>query len=132
MQCLIDHDVDVRSEWVVKITGVVRPRPDGTVNPDLATGGIEIGEADVEVLSQAKPPPFPVDDRADAVDETIRLRHRYVDLRRERMQANLRLRSKVNASIRTAMDDAGFVEIETPMLTASTPEGARDFVVPSR
>lgn len=132
VQCVIDHDVDVRSEWVVKITGVVRPRPDGTVNPDLATGEIEIGEAEVEVLSQAKPPPFPVDDRADAVDETIRLRHRYVDLRRERMQANLRLRSKVNASIRTAMDDAGFVEIETPMLTASTPEGARDFVVPSR
>ncbi|MEZ5381039.1 MAG: aspartate--tRNA ligase [Microthrixaceae bacterium] len=132
VQCVIDHDVDVRSEWVVKITGVVRPRPDGTVNPDLATGEIEIGDADVEVLSVAKAPPFPIDDRADAVDETLRLRHRYLDLRRERMQANLRLRSRVNASIRAAMDAEGFVEVETPMLIASTPEGARDFVVPSR
>ena len=132
VQCVIDHDVDVRSEWVVKITGVVRPRPEGTVNADLATGEVEIGEAEVEVLSAAKPPPFPVDERADAVDETIRLRHRYVDLRREKMQSNLRMRARVNSSIRTAMEHEGFVEIETPMLIASTPEGARDFVVPSR
>ena len=132
IQCVVDHDVDVRSEWVVKITGVVRPRPEGTVNADLDTGEVEIGEAEVEVLSAAKPPPFPVDDRADAVDETIRLRHRYVDLRREKMQSNLRMRARVNSSIRTAMEDEGFVEIETPMLIASTPEGARDFVVPSR
>ncbi len=132
IQCVIDHDIDVRSEWVVKITGVVRPRPEGTVNADLATGEVEIGEAEVEVLSAAKPPPFPVDARADGVDETIRLRHRYVDLRREKMQSNLRLRARVNSSIRAAMEGEGFVEIETPMLIASTPEGARDFVVPSR
>jgi aspartyl-tRNA synthetase len=131
VQCVIDGSVDVRNEWVVRVTGVVRTRPEGTANPALATGEVELGECTVEVLNRAEPPPFPVDDRIDA-DEVVRLRHRYVDLRRERMQRNLRARAQVNAAIRDSMERQGFVEVETPMLIASTPEGARDFVVPSR
>ena len=132
VQCVIDEAVDVRSEWVVRITGTVRRRPEGTANPRLATGEVEVGECEVEVLSQAAPPPFPVDERSDDVDETLRLRYRYVDLRRDRLQRNLRARATANAAIRHAMEAQGFTEIETPMLVASTPEGARDFVVPSR
>jgi aspartyl-tRNA synthetase len=130
-QCVVDGSVDVRNEWVVRITGVVRARPDGTANPALATGEVELGECEVEVLSRAEPPPFPVDGRVDT-DETIRIRHRYVDLRGERMQRNLRARAVTNSAIRRSMEEQGFVEVETPMLIASTPEGARDFVVPSR
>ncbi len=132
LQCVVDGAHDLRSEYVVRITGVVRPRPEGTVNESLATGEIEVGDCAVEVLSVAEPPPFPLDDRAAEVDETVRLRHRYVDLRREAMQRNLRTRAKINGALRRAMDAQGFVEVETPMLIASTPEGARDFVVPSR
>ena len=132
LQCVVDGAHDIRSEYVLAITGTVRPRPEGTVNEALATGEVELGECSVEVLSVAEPPPFPLDDRAAEVDETVRLRHRYVDLRRDDMQRNLRTRAAVNRAIRAAMDDQGFVEVETPMLIASTPEGARDFVVPSR
>lgn len=121
----------VRAEWVLRVEGTVRPRPDGTVNADLPTGEIEVGATAVEVLNEAEPPPFPLDDRAD-VDEVLRLRHRYLDLRRPPMQRNLRVRAEVNHSLRTVMRDRDFVEVETPMLIASTPEGARDFVVPSR
>ncbi|MEO7429436.1 MAG: amino acid--tRNA ligase-related protein, partial [Acidimicrobiales bacterium] len=132
VQCVVDGAADLRSEFVVRITGTVRPRPDGTVNDALATGQIEVGDCHVEILSAAEPPPFPIDDRADGVDETIRLRYRYLDLRRERMQRNLRIRSTVNAAIRAAMARQDFVEVETPMLMPSTPEGAREFLVPSR
>lgn len=132
VQCVIDNTVDVRSEYVVKITGVVRPRPDGTVNANLSTGAVEIGECVVEVLRSAEPPPFPVDARADDVDESVRLQYRYIDIRRERMQKNLRTRAKVNSAVRAAMELQGFVEVETPMLVPSTPEGAREFLVPSR
>ena len=132
LQCVVDGAHDLRSEYVLRITGTVRPRPEGTVNPALATGEVELGDCTVEILSAAEPPPFPLDDRAAEVDETVRLRHRYVDLRRDAMQRNLRTRATVNAALRRAMDDQGFVEVETPMLIASTPEGARDFVVPSR
>ena len=132
VQCVIDNAVDVRSEYVVKITGVVRPRPEGTVNVNLSTGEVEIGECVVEVLRSAEPPPFPVDARADDVDENVRLQYRYIDIRRERMQKNLRTRAKVNSAVRTAMESQGFVEVETPMLVPSTPEGAREFLVPSR
>jgi aspartyl-tRNA synthetase len=131
VQCVVDEALDVRNEWVVRITGTVRTRPEGTVNPALATGEVEVGDCEIEVLSRAEPPPFPLDDRVGA-DETIRLRHRYVDLRRDRMQRNLRARATANSAIRRAMESQGFVEVETPMLIASTPEGARDFVVPSR
>ena len=92
VQCVIPGTVDVRSEFVVRVEGVVRPRPDGTVNPDIPTGAIELGDCTVTVLNPAEPPPFPVADRVE-VDEVTRLRHRYVDLRRPRMQANLRTRA---------------------------------------
>ncbi|HWE70773.1 MAG TPA: aspartate--tRNA ligase, partial [Acidimicrobiales bacterium] len=111
--------------------GVVRPRPEGTVNPDIPTGEVEIGDCTVEVLAVAEPPPFVVEDRVE-VDEVTRLKYRYVDLRRPKMQAGLRLRARINAALRAAMDDQGFAEIETPLLWAPTPEGAREFVVPSR
>jgi aspartyl-tRNA synthetase len=132
VQCVINDDVDVRSEYVLRITGVVRDRPEGTVNEHLPTGRIELGECQVEVLRKADPPPFPIDARADDVDENIRLQHRYLDLRRERMQKNLRVRAAINAAVRTGMERQGFVEVETPMLVPSTPEGAREFLVPSR
>ncbi len=131
VQCVVDEKLDLRSEYVAAITGVVRARMEGKINESLDTGEIEIGDSVVEVLSAAEPPPFPMHERTD-VDETVRLRHRYVDLRKPRMQRNLRVRARVNSALRAAMERQGFVEIETPMLIASTPEGARDFVVPSR
>lgn len=132
VQCVVDDKIDVRSEWVVQITGTVRPRPEGTVNTNLATGAIEIADCSIVVLNQAEPPPFPIDARADDVDENVRLKYRYLDIRRERMQRNLRVRSSVNSAIRRAMEEQGFVEVETPFLMPSTPEGAREFLVPSR
>lgn len=132
IQCVVDGSHDLRSEWVVQVTGTVSDRPEGTVNPNLATGEVELSDCTVEVLSKAEPPPFPLDERGPETDEMLRLKHRYVDLRRDRMQRNLRARAKINLAIRKAMDAQGFVEVETPMLIASTPEGARDFMVPSR
>jgi aspartyl-tRNA synthetase len=131
VQCVVDGAHDLRSEYVVCVRGTARIRPDGTANPSLATGEVEVGDCTVEILSVAEPPPFPIHDRVDA-DEVLRLRHRYVDLRRPSMQRNLRLRAAVMGAIRRSMEDQGFVEVETPALIASTPEGARDFVVPSR
>jgi aspartyl-tRNA synthetase len=131
VQCVVDHAHDLRSEYVLRISGTVAARPDGTVNPKLPTGEVEVRDCEVEILSAAEPPPFQVTDRIEA-DETVRLKHRYVDLRRDRMQRNLRLRAKVNSAIRRSMEDQGFVEVETPLLMVSTPEGSRDFVVPSR
>jgi len=132
MQCVVDNDVDVRSEYVIRVTGVVRARPEGTVNTSLTTGMVEIGDCVVEILNSAEPPPFPVDARADDVDEMIRLKYRYLDIRRERMQKNLRVRAQINSAIRKEMETNGFVEVETPFLMPSTPEGAREFLVPSR
>ena len=131
VQLVIDGAHDLRSEYVLQVTGTVRERPADTANDGLATGAVEVDATDVTVLSTAEPPPFPLDDRID-VDEVLRLRHRYVDLRRPRMQRNLEVRARVNSAIRQAMEEQGFIEVETPMLIASTPEGARDFVVPSR
>ncbi|MDA8367412.1 MAG: aspartate--tRNA ligase, partial [Actinomycetota bacterium] len=131
VQCVVPGTVDVRSEYVVAVSGTVRHRPEGTTNPDLATGEVELGDCEVEVLSVAEPPPFAVDDRVDA-DEAVRLRYRYVDLRRPRMQRNLRLRATVLGALRASMDAQGFCEVETPLLWAPTPEGAREFAVPSR
>jgi aspartyl-tRNA synthetase len=131
VQCVVDHAHDLRPEYVLRITGTVSQRPAGMENPGISTGEIELKDCDVEVLSTAEPPPFPVTDRTEA-DETIRLKHRYVDLRRPRMQRNLRLRAKVNSAIRRSFEEQGFVEVETPLLMVSTPEGSRDFVVPSR
>ena len=131
VQLVIDGAHDLRSEFVLQVTGTVRRRPADTANDSLPTGAVEIDVSGVTVLSTSEPLPFPLDDRTD-VDEVIRLRHRYLDLRRSRLQRNLEVRARVNSAVRGAMEEQGFVEVETPMLIASTPEGARDFVVPSR
>ncbi|KDA44681.1 aspartate--tRNA ligase [Frankia sp. B2] len=132
IQAVVDGSVDVRTEYVLRITGTVAVRPEGTANPALATGEVELRDCEVQVLSVATPPPFPLDDRADSVDEATRLAYRYLDLRRDRMQRNLRIRSAVLAAMRSALAPLDFVEVETPLLMPSTPEGAREFIVPSR
>ncbi len=134
LQCVVDGAADLRREYVIRITGVVTARSTETINSELATGEVELKNCVVEVLNIAEPPVFPIADREGGphVDENLRLKHRYLDLRRERMQKNLKLRSNVNQAIRNSMDAQGFTEIETPMLMPSTPEGAREFVVPSR
>lgn len=120
----------VRNEFVLKITGRVRNRPEGTVNPDMPTGEVEVLGHSIEILNKALTPPFQLDD--EHVHDDIRLRYRYVDLRRPVMQKNIRLRSRVSRMMHSFLDENGFLEIETPMLTKATPEGARDYLVPSR
>ncbi|MCU1502806.1 MAG: aspS, partial [Ilumatobacteraceae bacterium] len=131
-QAVVDNSVDVRAEYVVRVTGTVALRPADNVNDKLPTGAIELQGCTVEVLNVAEPPPFPINERADQVSENTRLQYRYLDIRRERMQRNLRIRAAVNSAIRGAMEAQGFAEVETPMLVPSTPEGAREFIVPSR
>ncbi|MFM1965901.1 MAG: hypothetical protein RL134_1626, partial [Actinomycetota bacterium] len=121
----------LRDEYCLRVVGRVRRRPEGNENPDIPTGSLEVEASEVEVLSPAAPLPFPVDDRA-TVGEEARLRYRYLDLRRPSVGDNLRMRSKLNQIARDVLLDRDFVEIETPTLTASTPEGARDFLVPAR
>jgi len=120
----------VRNEFVLKIVGKVRRRPAGTENPNMASGEVEVLCHDIEVLNVAATPPFPLDD--DNLSENVRLTHRVIDLRRPQMQKNLMLRYKTARAFRRFLDDHGFIDIETPMLTKSTPEGARDYLVPSR
>jgi aspartyl-tRNA synthetase len=120
----------VRSEYVLQVRGRIRRRPEGTANPELPTGEIEVLAAQLEILSVAETPPFHLDD--DTVSEEHRLRYRYIDLRRPEMLARIRLRSQVTRELRRFLDDNGFLDIETPMLTRATPEGARDYLVPSR
>ena len=120
----------VRGEYVLRVTGKVRRRPAGTVNPELRSGEIELLAHEVEILNPAAPPPFQLDD--DNLSEITRLTHRVIDLRREPMQRNMRLRYRVAMAVREYLDAQGFIDIETPMLTRSTPEGARDYLVPSR
>lgn len=132
-----DEDVahELRSEFVIQVTGEVSQRPEGNANPNLATGDIEVIASDVVVLNAAAPLPFQVSEHAEdggQVGEEARLKHRYLDLRRKEPAHALRLRAKVNQAARRVLDDQGFVEIETPTLTRSTPEGARDFLVPAR
>jgi aspartyl-tRNA synthetase len=122
---------DARAEWVLQITGTVRRRPEGAENPHLVTGEIEVAATKVVVLNPAKPIPFIINKDEDT-DESIRLKYRYLDLRRERMQNNMILRHKVTRFIREYLSDLDFLEIETPMMFKTTPEGARDFLVPSR
>ncbi|MEX0825183.1 MAG: aspartate--tRNA ligase [Acidimicrobiia bacterium] len=140
VQVVIDPDADdataavadsLRAEYCISVTGLVRARPDGTANNDLPTGDVEVAAALVEVLSPSDPLPFQIDDRSE-VDETRRLEFRYLDLRRPRMAANLVARSKAIHAMRSTMAAQGFLEVETPTLVKSTPEGARDFLVPSR
>jgi aspartyl-tRNA synthetase len=120
-----------RAEWVLRVSGELRERPAGTVNPNLPTGEVEVAAAEIAVVSMSDTPPFPVEDRVE-VDEALRLRYRYLDLRRPEMAGVLRTRHRAFTSIREFFDARGFVDVETPMLTKSTPEGARDFLVPSR
>ena len=131
---LFDQAAALRSECVVTVTGKVRHRPEGTNNSKIPTGEIEIGVASLEVLNMAEVLPFPVDDpeAASKVNEELRLKYRYLDLRRHEMLRNLRLRSKVATAARVFFDEQGFLEVETPTLFKSTPEGAREFLVPSR
>ncbi|MBZ0106904.1 MAG: aspartate--tRNA ligase [Sulfuricella denitrificans] len=120
----------IRNEFVLKVTGRVNPRPEGTVNPNLPTGEIEVIADSIEILNASATPPFQLDD--DNLSENVRLTHRYIDLRRPAMQENMKLRYRVSKTLRDYLDQHGFMEIETPMLTRSTPEGARDYLVPSR
>jgi aspartyl-tRNA synthetase len=122
----------VRGEYVVKVTGTVRPRPEGTANVNLPTGEIEVLARSVEILNASKPQPMPLDDDGYRTDESLRLKYRYLDLRRQRMQKNIMLRHRTVKFIRDYLDAQGFIEIETPVMIKSTPEGARDYVVPSR
>ena len=122
---------DMRNEFVVSITGCVRLRTEDTINRNIPTGEIEVEASSLEILNSAKTPPFYIQDGVD-VDENVRLRYRYLDLRRPEMQKNLILRHKVTKLMRDFLDNRSFIEIETPMLTKSTPEGARDYLVPSR
>ena len=131
IQCVVDGASDLRSEHVLRVTGKVRPRKEGTENAAISTGEVELGDCEVEILSVAEPPPFSLDARSQT-DEAVRLRYRYLDLRTARMQHNLRLRAQVNSALRRAMEHQGFVEVETPMLWTPTPEGAREFAIPSR
>ena len=120
----------LRNEFCIQITGLVRPRPQGTANPNLKSGEIEILCHSIVVLNPSVTPPFQLDD--DNLSETTRLTHRVLDLRRPMMQKNLMLRYRVAMEVRRYLDAEGFVDVETPMLTKSTPEGARDYLVPSR
>ena len=122
---------DLRNEYCIQVTGEVEPRPEGNANPDLPTGEVEVVAAELEVLSPSAPTPFQIDERVSVGEET-RLKYRYLDLRRPGPAAAIRLRSEVNRVARTLLAERGFVEIETPTLTRSTPEGARDFLVPAR
>jgi aspartyl-tRNA synthetase len=121
----------VRNEFVIAARGVVSPRPEGTVNPKMKTGEVEVEVRELRILNNAQTPPFMIDEFSE-VAENIRLKHRYLDLRRPTLQRNLLLRHQVSKTVRRYLDDQGFVEIETPVLTKSTPEGARDYLVPSR
>ena len=137
-QIVIDPDTaeafkiaeSIRNEYVLKITCKVRMRPEGTVNKNLPTGEVEMLASEVEILNASLTPPFMLDD--DSITESIRLENRFVDLRREQMQKNMRLRYDISKNIRNYLDKENFIEIETPILTRSTPEGARDYLVPSR
>jgi aspartyl-tRNA synthetase len=131
---VFDLASSLRNESVIRVTGKVRKRPDGTDNPKIETGQIEIVAAELEVLNQADPLPFQIDDPDNAakVNEEMRLRYRYLDLRRPEMARNIRLRHKLAAATRRYFDENGFIEVETPMLFKSTPEGAREFIVPCR
>lgn len=123
---------DVRNEWVIQVRGLVHQRPAGMVNPNLPTGEIEVEVTGIEILNPAKNPPFYINKEEENLDEALRMRYRYLDLRRERMQHNIILRHEVIRFIRNYLAERGFMEIETPFLFKTTPEGARDYLVPSR
>lgn len=125
-------DMKVGDEDVIKISGIAKKRPEKMINPNIPSGDVEIEIKKLEIISSAKPLPFPINSPGYDIDEDIRLKYRYLDLRRQRMSGNMRLRFQVEMFLRNFLADEGFVEIETPVLTKTTPEGARDFIVPSR
>ncbi len=122
----------VRPEWVVSIKGIVKERPKGMVNPDIATGTIEIEAQELAVINEAQTPPFSLDTDGYEIGEERRLQYRYLDLRRPRMQKNIWVRNAVASYMRQYLSEQDFIEIDTPILTKTTPEGARDFLIPSR
>jgi len=138
LQVVFDPDTEatfavaerVRNEFVLQVKGRVRHRPEGTVNPDMPTGAVEVLGLELNVLNAAETPPFQLEDKD--INEEMRLRYRYIDLRRPEMQEKIRLRARITHAMRTYLDDHGFIDVETPILTRSTPEGARDYLVPSR
>jgi len=129
---VIEKAKEIRPEWVLKITGLVNKRPEKNVNPNVLNGDIELEITNIEILNKSETPPFPIDTDTREVDEDLRLKYRYLDLRSERMQKNVRMRDKVISFFRDYMHENNFVEIETPILMRGTPEGAREYVVPSR
>lgn len=129
--CYADAE-HLRSEWVIKVRGEVRVRPKGMENPELPTGSFEVGVKMLEVLNESESPPFPLDGDGYDIDESIRLKYRYLDLRRDRLTRNMHIRHEAARFVREFLYEKGFLEIETPLLTKSTPEGSRDFIVPSR
>jgi len=129
---VLDTAKNIKPEWVVEIIGTINKRPQGTINPDLSTGEVELVAEEIKVLSEAKTLPFSIHDDGYQINEEKRLKHRYLDLRRERLKRNLKMRQEVVHFVRNFLKDRGFIEVETPILTKSTPEGARDFLVPSR
>ncbi len=131
-KALYEKASQLRSEWVVKVTGQVNARPEKLVNPNLATGAFEVLAEDLEILNEAKTPPFDIGTSGTEVNEEVRMKYRYIDLRRERLQKNIRNRDKVIAHMRSFLRGKDFLEVETPILSKSTPEGARDYLVPSR
>ena len=138
LQVVFDPDTEatfavaerVRNEYVLQVKGRVRHRPEGTVNPDMPTGAVEVLGLELKVLNAAETPPFQLEDKD--INEEMRLRYRYIDLRRPEMQEKIRLRARITQALRTFLDAHGFIDVETPILTRSTPEGARDYLVPSR
>ena len=122
----------IRLEYCVKIRGVVQARGAKQVNPDMLTGNVELLAKEIEIIAESEPMPFAVDSDTRVIDETLRLKYRYLDLRSERMKNNLIARHKINLFLRNYFSERGFLEIETPYLTKGTPEGAREFIVPSR
>ena len=123
---------EARNEWVIQVSGVARHRPEGTTNPDLPTGEVEVAVDELTVLNESKVPPFYINEEQPGLEEALRLQYRYLDLRRPPMQDRLLLRARLSSAIRQELEAEDFVEVETPLLIRSTPEGARDFVVPSR
>ena len=122
----------IRPEWVLKVTGIVNKRPEKNINKDMQNGDLELEVAGIEILNKAETPPFEINENTIGVNEDIRMKYKYLDLRTERMQKNIRMRHRIIKFIRDFLDKENFIEVETPILTKSTPEGARDYIVPSR
>lgn len=132
VQVVTRHQTEINPQDIAEIEGQVKERPKNLINPNIATGTVEIDGENIEIISKSQTPPIPTESEGTDIDEDLRLKYRYLDLRRQRMQKNLRLRSKITSTIRQFLTGENFVEVETPYLSKTTPEGARDFVVPSR